>query len=183
VSDFVVPRARIMQTSYVVADVRAAAAEFSEVYGVGPWMVVGSSQLEDVRYRGAPGSFDVSVAATFAGDMMLELVAPNDESPSVFQEVIERSGYGFHHVALATETFSATVEQFRARGHEVVFEARSSAADGGTRVAFLDRPDALPGMLEIMELDPGSEEAYAAMHAMSRQWDGREPVREMDQPG
>lgn len=178
-SGVVVPRSRIMQTSYVVADVRAAAAEFSEVYGVGPWTVVGSSQLEDVRYRGGPGSFDVAVAATVAGDMMLELVAPNDDTPSVFREVVERRRHGFHHVVLATETFAATVEQFLAKGHEVGFEARSSDEDGGTRVAFLDRPDDLPGMLEIMELDPGSEEAFTVMHAMSREWDGQDPVRGM----
>lgn len=111
--------------------------------------------------------------------MMYELVQPNDDSPSVFQEVVARRGYGFHHVAMATDTFDETVGRFIDKGYGVALEARSPEADGGGRVVYLDPVETLPGMLEIMELDPDFESALQQLHEFSRTWDGQDPVRVM----
>jgi hypothetical protein len=177
--EYSVPQMRIMQTSFVVPDLRQAAADFSAAYGIGPWLVFGRAPIERVRYRGEPIELDISVAAAFQGDMMFELVQPNDDQPSAFQEVVQERGYGLHHFAMATTTFEQSVEDFLGRGYQITLEARSPEADGGSRVVFLDTPGTLPAMLEVMELDAGFESALQQLHQLSVDWDGSDPVRDV----
>ena len=45
----------------------------------------------------------------FAGRMQIELLQPLDEEPSVYKELLDRSGPGFHHLGVASEDIDADV--------------------------------------------------------------------------
>jgi hypothetical protein len=61
----------------------------------------------DQRYRGQPTTADVSIAMGFAGHMMIELIQPRDDKPSVYREIVQARGYGFHHLGIAFEDVEA----------------------------------------------------------------------------
>src|SRR5690606_40384885 len=46
-------------------------------------------------------SADITIAMGFAGHMLIELIQPLDNEPSVYQETIALRGYGFHHAGIA----------------------------------------------------------------------------------
>jgi hypothetical protein len=48
----------------------------------------------DPQYRGEPSEADVSLAMSFAGHMMVELIQERSKAPSVYREVIEKRGSG-----------------------------------------------------------------------------------------
>jgi len=95
---------------------------------VGPWFLLDHFTGTDPKYRGRDSTADVSLAMSFAGHMNIELIQPNDDAPSVYQEWIARRGYGFHHWGRATSNFERDIERFQAAGHDLVFTPGCRAA-------------------------------------------------------
>jgi len=91
--------------------------------------------------------------------MLYELIQPADDLPSVYREVIDERGYGFHHFGYATPVFDEAVATMRAQGDE----ANGSIEVPGVRLAYFDTRDALPGMIELIE---ASEEVNASFTAI-----------------
>lgn len=164
----------IIQMAYVVADLDSAMSRWTASFGAGPWFLLPHFTGERPRYRGGPGGADVALAMAFSGHMLIELIAPNDEKPSVYREVIERTGYGFHHFGVGTRAYDADVERHGARGFELAFEA---GVPTGGRVGYLDTKGELPGFLELIELDDATEATFTRFYAASLGWDGKDLVR------
>ena len=96
--------------------------------------------------------------------MNIELIQPNDDSPSVYREWIERRGYGFHHWGRATSNFDRDVAKYQAAGHDLVFLA---GVPSGGHVAYMDTTADLPGYVELIELGAGFR--GAVQQVLSRQ--------------
>jgi Glyoxalase/Bleomycin resistance protein/Dioxygenase superfamily len=164
----------IIQMAYVVKDIHAAMHEWVSKLKVGPWFLLDHFTGNDPVYRGQPSKADVSLAMAFAGHMNIELIQPNNDAPSVYREVIERRGYGFHHWGRATRHFDRDVEQYRAAGHEVGFIC---GVPSGGHVAYMDTTQQLPGFVELIELGDAFEQVFSRFYRASIGWDGTEPVR------
>ena len=164
----------IIQTAYVVKDIHAAMQEWVDKLGVGPWFLLDHFTGEEPVYRGQPSTADIAIAMAFAGHMNIELIQPNNDAPSVYRELIERRGYGFHHWGRATWQFDRDLEHYRAAGHEVGFICR---VPSGGRVAYLDTTKQLPGFVELIELGGAFEAVFSRFYRASIGWDGSEPVR------
>jgi len=74
---------QIVQTAYVVKDIKAAIDWWLQDGKVGPWLLLDSFTGSEQRYRGEPTTADVSIAMAFAGHMMIELIQPRDDKRSV----------------------------------------------------------------------------------------------------
>src|SRR3984957_4916309 len=142
----------IIQMAYVVPDIQAAMHAWVDKIGVGPWFVLDHFTGIDPQYRGTASKADVSLAMSFAGHMNIELIAPNNDAPSVYREWIERHGHGFHHWGRATWHFDRDVERYRAAGHDLVFLA---GVPTGGHVAYMATTALLPGYGEPIELGRG----------------------------
>jgi len=59
----------------------------------------------------------------FAGHMMIELIQPRDDKPSVYGEIITGRGYGFHHLGIAFEDVEAERVKYEGLGYHVAFSA------------------------------------------------------------
>lgn len=162
--DFGQPADGIIQAAFVVADLDSAMTEFSGRLRVGPWTVLRGVGGPEARYRGRPTQARVHIALGFAGHMQYELIQPADEFPSVYREVIQERGYGFHHFGYATTAFDEAVEAMHAQGYETAF---SAVAPGGSRVAYFDTRDVLPGMTELIEATEALNAGFTAMYKAS----------------
>ena len=141
---------QVVQTAYVVKDVKAAMDWWIRDGKVGPWFLLDSFTGSEQRYRGERTSADVSIAMAFAGHMMIELIQPKDKQRSVYKEVIDQRGY---HVA-----FSAPVPS------------------GGT-VYYMSGGAIAPGFIELIPATPGMDELFTRYWKASVGWKGDDPIR------
>jgi catechol 2,3-dioxygenase-like lactoylglutathione lyase family enzyme len=165
---------QIMQMAYVVEDIHASIAWWIDHAKTGPFFLLESFWAEDQRYRGEPSQADVAIAMGFAGHMNIELIQPKDDKPSVYREIIERRGYGFHHVGIAVDDVEAEIAEYEAKGYELAFRARVPT---GGAVAYMDDGRNEPGFVELIPVTPGKNETFGRFWKASCDWDGSDPVR------
>ena len=164
----------IMQIAYVVDDLAAAAERWVGLTDAGPFFVLPHLQLTEPRYRGAPTDLDCSIALGYSGSMCVELIEQHDDAPSVFRELTDKHGPGFHHWAIMTEDFDSGLERYVDAGHQPAF---SGAVAIGGRFAYVDTVASLGGMIELIELTPKVGELFNFLADAASAWDGKEPLR------
>lgn len=164
----------VVQMAYVVEDIHRAMRDWSARLKVGPWFLLENFRGVDPMYRGQQSSAEILLAMSFAGHMNIELIQQVNSAPSVYREVIEKRGYGFHHFGVATADFDGEVARHRNAGAELAFSLR---VPSGGRVAYMDTTATLPGMTEVIELGPGFEPTFNRFYRASIGWDGADPIR------
>lgn len=175
------PRDSIVHVSYVVEDLHASMADYVATFDVGPWFILlEKHKVLDSVYRGQPTDFMMSLATAYVGHIQIELVQMEDEKPSVFREVVEKRGYGFHHYGIPVMDMDEKVRKMAKTGWEPIFETR---IPGGKHAIFLDRPGgvspAFPGMIELIPDTPEREKRMTEIYKAALDWDGADPVRSM----
>jgi len=169
------PMGGIAQTAFVVEDLRAAIGRFVADMGAGPFFVLDNFVVPGQIYRGAESRADITLAMGFAGHMMIELIQPLDDHPSVYRETIGLRGYGFHHFGIACADVDAASRDYQARGYAEAFRA---AVPTGGEVVYLDNgTGAQVGFLELLPVTPGMDETFTRFWQASLGWDGSDPVR------
>ena len=166
-----------MQIAYVVDDLEAAMEHWLDRMSVGPFFVLRNLEVLDKRYRGSPTEVDLDIALGYSGNVCVELIKQNCPSPSVYRELLDRNGPGFHHWGLFAKSFDQEVDRYRERGHALAF---SGAVAIGGRFAYLDTVAELGGMIELIEATAAVRELFANFENASIQWDGSDPVRYLD---
>lgn len=163
-----------VQIAYAVRDVHEAAARWVAERGAGPFFVAEHIEVVDVRYRGAPATFDHSSAYGQWGAIMVELVCDHTEGPSAVADVVGPGGTGLHHVAHFVDDFDAGQRELAARGWT---EAMRASTTTGNTFAFHDATAELGHMVEIYVATPGLRGFYAMVAGAAQAWDGADPVR------
>ncbi|GAC1397380.1 MAG: hypothetical protein NVSMB60_07380 [Mycobacterium sp.] len=87
----------IRQIGYVVTDLEQAMQSWVNL-GVGPWFVVRGLQMQ-ARYRGQPCETTLSLALSNSGEMQIELITREDDTPSIFTQFLAAEGPGYHQLA------------------------------------------------------------------------------------
>lgn len=164
----------VIQMAYVVEDIHKATDHWINELKIGPWFLLDHFTGVDPVYRGAASRADVAIAMGYCGDMQIELIQPNDDHPSVYQELIRSRGYGFHHFGVASHDFDADVRAQEAKGFTLAFKA--GVPTGGS-VGYMDGGGVLPGFLEFIEVTPGLRETFGRFQQASVGWNGEAPVR------
>lgn len=165
---------QIVQMAYVVKDIRASIDWWIRDSRVGPWFLLDSFTGPGQVYRGKPATSDVSIAMAFAGHMQIELIQPKDNEPSVYKDLIDKRGYGFHHVGIGVEDVEAECAAYEQRGYQVAF--RAPVPSGGA-VYYMDDGRNDPGFVELIPATPGMDEMFTKYWRASVDWRGDNPVR------
>ncbi len=165
---------QIIQMAYVVENIEDSINWWVKDAKTGPWFLLESFIGPDHVYRGGPSTADVKIAMAFAGHMCIELIQPKDNEPSVYREIIDRRGYGFHHMGLACADVDAVIPDYEAKGYSVAF--RAGVPTGGA-VAYMDDGSNQPGFLELIPVTSGMDETFTRFWQASVNWDGQNPVR------
>ncbi|HSG33694.1 MAG TPA: VOC family protein [Sphingomonadaceae bacterium] len=169
------PMGGIAQTAFIVPDLQEAMAHYVRDARVGPFFVLPNFLQPGQVYRGSPSTADVTIAMGFAGHMLIELIQPLDDNPSVYQETKALRGYGFHHWGIAYEDVYTAEAEYHAKGYETAYRA---AVPTGGEVIFLDNgTGARDGFLELLPVTPGMDETFTRFWKASLDWDGSDPVR------
>ncbi len=168
-----------MQIAYVVEDIEREMRQWTQELGIGPFFYLPHFPFEDAVHRGGPSHADIDVALAFSGSMCFELIRQNNRAPSVFRELIDSRGYGFHHWAVSTREFDAELQRRERAGSVAASACRVTI---GARTAFFDTTASLGGMLEVMEITPVVEEFFGMVQAASKSWDGSDPIRVLRPP-
>lgn len=169
------PDSQIMQIAYVVDDLDRALEHWTKAMGIGPFFVMEGLEIIDPRYRGQPSDIDITIALAYSGTMCVELIKQNDDGPSVYREMLDRTGSGgFHHWGIGTEQFDEEVTRYKSRGYDEVFSGRVAVGD---QYAYMDTQEDLGGMIELIKLTPAVRELFGNLEAAATDWDGADPIR------
>lgn len=169
------PMGGIAQTAFVVEDLQASIKHFIDNTDAGPFFVLDSFLVPGQTYRGEESKADITIAMGFAGHMLMELIQPKDDHPSVYKETIGLRGYGFHHFGIACDDVDEAAEAYYARGYHEAFRA---AVPTGGEVIYLDNGSGAQwGFLELLPVTPGMDETFTRFWKASVDWDGSDPVR------
>jgi hypothetical protein len=163
----------VMQVAYIVPDLKKAMADYTANLKMGPWFVSERFAGTEKIYRGTPTDVNMTIAMTYANQMNIELIQQINDVPSVYRDISDKRGFGFHHWGVATYAFNDDLANYRARGYDVAF----STMLRGARLAYLDTTADLPGMVELIEMNGDRETMFQTMYAATLSWDGKDPVR------
>ncbi|GAT07127.1 glyoxalase/bleomycin resistance protein/dioxygenase [Mycolicibacterium novocastrense] len=91
----------IRQIGYIVTDIDRAMASWLDL-GVGPWFVMRNLPLRGV-YRGAPCEISMTLGLANSGELQVELIQQDDDTPSIYTEFLAAKGPGYHQLAYWAE--------------------------------------------------------------------------------
>jgi hypothetical protein len=163
-----------VQIAYAVDDLDAAARTWAQRSGAGPFFVVEHIAVKNVRYRGAPATFDHSSAYGQWGDVMVELVKDHTVGPSPVRDVVGEHGTGLHHLAYFVSDLVAESARLDAVGWPQALYAETNS---GTAFVFHDATAELGHMIELYVASESLQGFYAMVAEAANGWDGRDPVR------
>ena len=164
----------VRQIGYVVADFDASIAAWLAL-GVGPWFIL-RGQPQSGLYRGQPCDVTLSVAFANSGELQIELIHQDDETPSIYREFLETKGEGFHQLAWWAADFDAAVQSATAAGWPTVW---SGGEGGAVRYAYLVPPAGPAEIVEIMELNDVTLGMGKLVRDAAANWDGSDPIRSL----
>jgi 5,10-methylenetetrahydromethanopterin reductase len=157
------PHNTIVQVAFVVENFEAAMSNYARELKVGGWVVMDPATLEGT-YRGEPMELTLQAAIGYSGEMAYELICQTNDTPSLYRELIDATGFGFHHVATVTDDVDAEVTSHRARGHSIGSEI---AIEDVGKAVMVDAHPVFPGWIEIIEAHPAIDGLFDAARAAS----------------
>jgi hypothetical protein len=171
---------RLFQLGFVSdGDLVADALRWVEVFGVGPFHVLGPIEAA-CTHRGEASGITIEVAVAQAGPVQIELIAQRCARPSVFREWRARHAGALHQLCTITSEYDSKRAQFERLGYEVATEI---LAPDGQRVAFVDTVGDFGFFTEIVDATPGFVGGLVAMARTCAEWDGVDPVRIVTREG
>lgn len=164
----------IRQIGFVVADLDETLQSWLAL-GVGPWYVL-RGQQQRALYRGEPCEVRLTIAFANSGDMQVEVIAQENDTPSIYTEFLSGGRGGFHQFAYWVDDFDAAVASAQGAGWPVVW---SGGADEGTRYAYVEPSAGPAAIIEIMELNAATAGLGEFVRAAADGWDGSDPIRSL----
>ena len=165
---------RVVQVAYATTDVRAAAREWHERYGAGPFFGREHVPMSRVLVDGEEATFDHSCALGQWGRVMVELVHHHELQPAALEDDMRGGATGIHHVACFVDDLEEARDQLVAAGARVVMDAQSNEV----RFIFLDPGPEHGHMIEIYEETPYMAKLYGKVREAAEGWDGTDLIRE-----
>jgi len=169
------PDRTLYQFCNVVRDFEPAVEFWRSMIGAGPFFVADNVVRHDVVYRGAPTKARYTSCVGFSGSTQIELIRPDDDEPSVFKEILDARGEGFHHLRFPVRgSFEAELARFTDAGFKVAMQGITN----GLRAAYVDTLALNGGFIEIFEENEAMKSATQLMINEHRNWDGHtDPIR------
>lgn len=164
----------VMQNAFVVPDLERAIEHWTRVMGVGPFFLFEHITFSECFFRGRPVSpMDLTIAIAYWGDLQIELIRQQDDSPSIYTEFRAAHGSGMHHMGVMTQALDADLAELARRGVQPVQQGSLA----GMRFAYIATDHHPGGMIELIEAGRGARALFERMREAAQSWDGRDPIR------
>jgi catechol 2,3-dioxygenase-like lactoylglutathione lyase family enzyme len=140
---------KLCQVCIVVRDVEVSAKRYAELFGVAMPEIFSTPPVEVAHtvYKGETTQTRARIAVFHVGQMVLELLEPDDQ-PSSWKDFLEKHGEGVHHVGFGVDDLPETL---RLLGEKGILERHSGDYPGG-RYVTVDSSDHL-GVLLNLKID------------------------------
>ena len=164
----------IRQLGYVVNDIEAAMAYWSETLGVGPWFYNPRVPIENYQYDGQSYQPHNSVALANSGYVQVELIQVRNDVPSMYRDFLQAGRTGLQHVAYWTTDYDADLARLLAQG----FKPKMSGEVGKNgRFIYFDTEYHPGTVIELSEVMGPKGKMFDLIRQASENWDGQDPVR------
>jgi hypothetical protein len=167
------PEGSILELCHVTNDMDRAVDHWTNVFGAGPFYVFDVPAMAGQTNRGQPSIIDLRIGFGFSGGLLIELLQQMNDAPSVFREILDERGAGYHHVLLRVP-FDQGRTRLESQGYAIAF---SGSLPGGERFALFDTRDGNGGFVELMDLTPASFGPMELIHKAHMEWDGKTELK------
>jgi hypothetical protein len=166
----------VRQNGYVVRDIRAALAHWTERLGVGPFYYIKQAPIEDFRYRGEPSDCKCAIALANSGDLQIELIEQLNDEPSMYRDFLAAGHEGLQHVAYWTETMDEDLARAESLGYRI---GQSGTVGANGRFVYYET-EAHPGtVVELSDISGQKGELFRHIREAAANWDGTNPIIEV----
>jgi catechol 2,3-dioxygenase-like lactoylglutathione lyase family enzyme len=164
----------IRQLGYVVRDIEAAMAYWSETLGVGPWFYNPKVPIKNYLYRGERYEPHNSVALANSGFVQVELIQCRNDVPSMYRDFLQAGNTGLQHVAYWTDNYDADLARLEKQGFKAVM---SGEVGERGRFIYFDTEYHPGTVIELSEVAGPKGRMFDLIRESSVGWDGSDPVR------
>lgn len=142
----------VAQICIIVPDLEAAVKNYWERFGIGPWhfYTYGKPLVKRMTRHGKPAEYKMKVALSYIGKMRIELIEPL-EGDTVYQEFVDKHGYGVHHLGVLTDSMDESLRMARESGLEMTQDGAGFGPDDDGHYAYLDTEYLLGTTIELIE--------------------------------
>jgi catechol 2,3-dioxygenase-like lactoylglutathione lyase family enzyme len=144
----------VAQVGFIVRDIEATKAKWSEFLGLTPPPTVdgGKYEITQTRYQGQPAPEANCKMAFFdvGPGLQIELIEPN-AAPSTWRAYLDEHGEGVHHLAFQVKGMKDAIASCENFGLTLQQTGEYGSGDG--RYAYLDAFGPLKVLVELLESD------------------------------
>ncbi len=142
----------VAQVAFLVEDLDLAVENYYRTFGIGPWHFYTYEKpfVPRMSYRGADADYAMRVALSYFGPTRVEFIQ-SIRGPSIYEEFIERHGYGVQHLGFLVEEMEAALAEARAAGFEMTMDGAGFGPDNDGHYAYLDTEDAFGAIFELIQ--------------------------------
>ncbi|GGJ53160.1 glyoxalase [Sphingopyxis bauzanensis] len=170
----------VRQIGVIVRDIDAAMRHWSELTGIGPFVVFRNVALEDdYRYCGQLAEPPVvDLALGYSGGLQFELIQQLNDAPSGYRDYLAAGLEGLQHLSpqfASAEEYDDAYAHLIRNGLSLVHEGRMKGTP--FRFAYFSTPRGGFPQFEISEvLNPALKPAFDHIEALNAAWDGTTPA-------
>ena len=168
----------IVQMCWMVDDMEAAALQWVQTMGAGPFFLLPHIQLDELTYRGKPAKLDQSSAVGQWGTVQVELFQQHCTNPSGAREMFAPGQTGLQHITWFVDDIDAETRRLNALGFDTVMTCRLPAV-GGLRLTWYDTRKVFGAMVEVYEEGDLMRRFYSRVARAAEGWTGENPVRSL----
>ena len=149
----------VAQIAFVVKDLDRTVENYHRLFGIGPWhfYTYGKPLVPRMTRHGKPAEYTMRVALSYFGPMRVELIE-QVAGDTVYQEFIDRQGYGVQHLGVLVDDMDAAIAQAAAAGFAMVQDGAGFGPDDDGHYAYLDTVDAIGTMIELIQRPKGRKQ-------------------------
>ncbi len=141
----------VAQIAFVVKDLDATVEQYYKRFGIGPWhfYTYGKPLVPRMTRNGEPTDYKMRVALSYLGPMRIELIE-QVEGDTVYQEFIEKHGYGIHHIGVLVDDMAGAVNRAERAGFRMTMDGAGFGPDDDGHYAYLDTEDSIGTTIELI---------------------------------
>lgn len=142
----------VAQVAYVVSDLDEVVERYYRVFGIGPWDFYTYERplVSHMTYRGERADYSMRIALSYFGPMRVEFIEPV-RGPNIYDEFIERHGYGVQHLGLLVSDMESALSAASDAGYPMIMDGAGFGRDGDGHYAYIDTEADFGVVYELIE--------------------------------
>lgn len=164
----------VRQNGYVVRDIEAAMAHWTEVLGVGPFYYIEQVDVENFTYKGKPSDAKLSIALANSGDLQIELIQQRNDAPSMYMDFLNAGNEGLQHMAYWSLNFQADYDRLLKDGYTV---GQSGEIGENGRFVYFETESHPGTVIELSDISGPKGSFFKHIAETAANWDGSRPIR------